>query len=273
MHNTQKTAYKDSYLSSLLKSLPRQEQRQPLGITGNELPFDGFDIWNAYEFSWLNAKGRPEVALARFQMPVGSVNFIESKSFKLYLGSCSNTKFALRSEVVDTLKSDLSRAINAPVKVLLMTPEEVQKEGLGQLCGTCLDYLDVEISEYRWNPELLELEKELKLEKESVQETLYTHLFRSLCPITGQPDLGSITVQYEGLGVRHEGLLKYLVSYRNQAAFGEQITEQIFVDIMKQCTPRNLAVIARFNRRGGIDINVHRTSELVSKDEVRIWRQ
>ncbi len=267
MHNTNKTAYKDSYLSSLLRSLPRREQRQPLGITGNKLPFDGFDIWNAYEFSWLNAKGRPEVALARFQMPVGSVNFIESKSFKLYLGSCNNTKFALRSEVVDTLKSDLSRAINAPVKVLLMTPEEVQKEGLGQLCGTCLDYLDVEISDYRWNPELLEPETE------TVQETLYTHLFRSLCPITGQPDLGSITVQYEGPGIRHEGLLKYLVSYRNQAAFGEQITEQIFVDIMEQCSPRKLAVIARFNRRGGIDINVHRTSELASTDEVRIWRQ
>lgn len=267
MHNTRKTSYTDSYESSLLKSLPRQEQRLPLGITDGKLPFDGFDIWNAYEFSWLNAKGRPEVALARFQMPAGSVNFIESKSFKLYLGSCSNTKFGLHTEVIETLKSDLTRAINAPVKVILMTPEEVQKEGLGQPEGTCLDQLDVDISEYHLNSELLEPVKK------TMQETLYTHLFRSLCPITGQPDLGSVTVHYEGFGIRHDGLLKYLVSYRNQAAFGEQITEQIFVDIMKQCSPRHLAVIARFNRRGGIDINVHRTSEIPFADEVRIWRQ
>ena len=272
--SSDKTAYVTTYTPSLLESIPRKEQRQNLGITEESLPFSGLDIWNAYEFSWLNAKGRPEVAVARFQIPVGSVNIVESKSLKLYLGSYSNTPFGQRNEVISTLESDLTLAVSkgdqkrTPVSVTLLTPEQVQHESIGLPVGNSLDQLEVEVSDYYWNPEHLELQSET-----IVRESLYTHLFRSCCPITGQPDFASILVQYSGNSINHEGLLKYLISYREHAEFSEQITERIFVDIMNRCGPDRLVVSSRFNRRGGVDINVHRIHEETLPDEVRLWRQ
>lgn len=266
--DSNKTQYVTTYTPSLLESLPRLERRQSLGITEENLPFKGLDIWNAYEFTWLNAKGKPEVAMAQFQVPLKSVNILESKSLKLYLGSYSNTPFAHRNEVIQTLESDLTLAARAPVSVALMTPDQVLAEGIGLLLGNSIDHLDVDISEYYWNPEFLELESNT-----AVREILYTHLFKSLCPITGQPDFASIMIQYSGNSINHEGLLKYLVSYREHAEFAEQITERIFVDIMNRCSPERLAVSARFNRRGGIDINSHRTYEENLPDAVRVWRQ
>ena len=257
-----------TYTPSLLQSIPRKEQRKTLGITEDALPFKGLDIWNAYEFTWLDRKGKPEVAMAQFQVPGNSANLIESKSLKLYLGSYSGTSFDNRGEVVSTLESDLTLAAQAPVSVSFMTPEQVQHEGIGLLVGHSLDTLDVEISEYYWNPDFLEIESST-----IVRESVYTHLFKSLCPITGQPDCASILIQYNGNSISHEGLLKYLVSYRGHAEFGEQITERIFVDIMNRCSPERLAVSARFVRRGGIDINSHRTHEEALPAEVRVWRQ
>ncbi len=266
--DSDKTEFVSTYMPSLLESLPRQEQRQSLGITAENLPFQGMDIWNAYEFTWLNLKGKPEAALAQFQIPLKSANLIESKSLKLYLGSYSNTPFSQRNEVITTLESDLTLAARAPVSVTLMTPDQVQHQGVGLLVGNSLDHLDVDISEYYWNPEFLELESET-----IVRETLYTHLFRSRCPITGQPDSASILIQYNGNSISHEGLLKYLVSYREHAEFGEQIAERIFIDIMNRCSPERLAVSARFVRRGGVDINAHRTHEETVPADVRVWRQ
>lgn len=221
--------YVTTYTPSLLESIPRQRQRQSLGITAENLPFKGLDIWNAYEFTWLNAKGRPEVAMAQFQIPLKSLNLIESKSLKLYLGSYSNTPFANRAEVIHTLESDLNLAAREMVSVSLLTPEQVQNEGIASLVGHSIDNLDVDVSEYYWNPELLELESTT-----IVRETLFTDLFKSLCPITGQPDFASIMIHYSGNSISHEGLLKYLVSYRQHEDFAEQITERIFVDIMNR---------------------------------------
>jgi 7-cyano-7-deazaguanine reductase len=260
--------YVTTYTPSLLESLPRLENRQALGITEEDLPFKGHDVWNAYEFTWLNAKGKPEVAMARFQVPLKSVNIVESKSLKFYLGSYSNTPFAHRIEVIQTLETDLSLAAMAPVSVALLTPDKVLSEGIGLLPGNSIDHLDVDISEYHWNPDFLELESYV-----AVRETLFTHLFMSLCPITGQPDFASIMIQYSGNSISHEGLLRYLISYREHAEFAEQITERIFIDIMNQCSPERLAVSARFNRRGGIDINTHRTHEENLPAEVRVWHQ
>ena len=257
-----------TYTPSLLESIGREKQRQSLGITEDELPFKGLDIWNAYEFTWLNAKGKPEVAVAQFQIPGSSKNIIESKSLKLYLGSYSNTSFEHRKEVISTLESDLTIAARAAVSVSLMSPEHVQQEGLGLLVGNSLDHLDIEMSEYYWNPDFLEIESAT-----IVRESLYTHLFRSICPMTGQPDYASILIQYNGNSIGHAGLLKYLVSYREHAEFGEQVTERIFVDIMNRCSPDRLAVSAKFTRRGGIDINSHRTKGEGLPAEVRVWRQ
>lgn len=257
-----------TYTPSLLQSIPRQEQRSKLGIVESSLPFKGLDVWNAYEFSWVDGRGKPEVVLAQFQIPGNSPNLIESRSLKLYLGSYGNTPFNHRNEVISTLESDLTLAARAPVSVSFMTPEQVQHVGLGLLVGNSLDNLDVEVSEYYWNPDFIEVESNT-----IVRESIFTHLFKSLCPLTGQPDSASILIQYNGNSISHEGLLKYLVSYREHEEFAEQITERIFVDIMNRCSPERLAVSANFARRGGIDINSHRTHKEALPAEVRVWRQ
>lgn len=264
----EKTEYVTTYTPSLLESLPRQRQRQTLGIAGESLPFRGLDIWNAYEFSWLNNNGKPEVAVAQFQVPANSPQLIESKSLKLYLGSYSGTRFGSSKEVITTLEADLRLAARAPVNALLFSPDHMQHEGIASFMGTSLDKLDVEIDDYYWNPELLKLESST-----IVRESVHTHLFMSLCPLTGQPDFASIMIQYNGNSISHEGLLRYLVSYRGHAEFAEQVTERIFMDITNRCAPERLAVMARYTRRGGIEINSHRTHEEPQPPEVRLWRQ
>ena len=263
-----KVEYVTTYRPSLLSSVPRNEQRQALGIVDNALPFRGMDLWNAYEFSWLNSKGKPEVAIARFEVPVKSPNLVESKSLKLYLGSYCQTKFGHRSEVVSTLESDLSLSARSPVNVTLLTREHVLQMGISALPGTCLDTMDVDMDRYYWDPDYLEVASDT-----IVRESLFTHLFKSLCPITGQPDFASILVQYSGRSINHEGLLRYLVSYRSHEEFAEQIVERIFVDIMNRCAPDRLTVHGYFNRRGGVDINPFRSHEDTSPTDFRLWRQ
>ena len=260
--------YVTTYTPSLLEFIPRRKQRQTLGIAEGTLPFKGQDLWNAYEFTWLNQTGKPEVAVLQLHVPSESSHLTESKSLKLYLGSFSNTAFAHRAEVIRALESDLTHGTQAPVGVLLCAPEQVQQEGIGRLIGTNLDLQDIEITEYLWNPALLMLESAV-----ARRESVYTHLFKSLCPMTGQPDFASILVQYNGNSISHEGLLRYLVSFREHAEFAEQVTERIFVDIMNRCAPEELAVSARYTRRGGIDINAYRSLDGKPSAEVRLWRQ
>jgi 7-cyano-7-deazaguanine reductase len=267
-YGPKKTEYVTTYTPSLLDAVPRAKQRASLGITEETLPFRGMDVWNAYEFTWLNNRGKPEIALAQFMVPAKSQGIIESKSLKLYLGSYSGTRFAHRSEVISTLESDLTIAARAPVNVTLMMPEQVQQEGLSPLVGQSLDHLDIEMSEYYWNPEFLRVESDT-----TVRETLFTHLFKSLCPMTGQPDFASIVVQYNGRSISHEGLLKYLLSYREHGEFAEQVVERIFVDIMNRCAPDRLTVQAKFTRRGGVDINPYRSLDAEIPTEIRVWRQ
>ncbi|MEX0943893.1 MAG: NADPH-dependent 7-cyano-7-deazaguanine reductase QueF, partial [Pseudomonadales bacterium] len=232
-----KTEYVTTYRPSLLSSLPRAPQRESLGIAEGDLPFRGVDFWHSYEFTWLNQKGKPEVAVARFQVPAKSPHLLESKSLKRYLGSYSNTKFGTRKEVISTLEADLSLAAQAPVDVSLLTPEHVLHSGLGELHGVNLDVQELEIEDYYWDPEHLNFESNT-----IVRESLVTNLFKSLCPMTGQPDFATVQIQYHGRSIDHEGMLKYLVSYRNHAEFAEQITERIFVDIMNRCEPDRLTV-------------------------------
>jgi 7-cyano-7-deazaguanine reductase len=247
--------------------MPRGDKREGLGVTEDALPFRGVDIWNAYEFSWLNSRGKPEVASAQFHVPCSSANMVESKSLKLYLGSYSQTRFSNKNEVISTLESDLTVAVRAPVSVALEGADHMQHAGIGVMTGTSLDSLDVEFDEYFWNPDFLQVGKL------SVRESLYSHLMRSLCPITGQPDTASILIQYNGNNIDHEGLLRYLVSYRQHAEFSEQIVERIFVDIMNRCLPDRLTVQAKFTRRGGIDINPFRSHDENPTMDVRVWRQ
>jgi len=265
---TPKSEYTTTYTPSLLDAVRREKQRASLGITEDALPFRGMDIWNAYEFSWLNSKGKPEIALAQFHIPAKSTNIVESKSLKMYLGSYSGTRFSHRSEVITTLESDLTITARAPVSVTLMQADVVQAAGIGVLMGQSLDHLDISMDEYYWNPDFLTLESDT-----IVRESLYTHLFKSLCPMTGQPDFASILIQYNGRMISQEGLLKYLISYREHGEFAEQLVERIFVDIMNRCTPDRLTVQARFTRRGGVDINPYRSLDAEMVADVRVWRQ
>lgn len=260
--------YVTTYTPSLLESILRENQRRDLGIAGDVLPFEGVDTWNAWEFTWLGPRGKPEIATARFQVPGDSPRLIESRSLKLYLGSYSNTRFDRREEVALRLESDLAQAAGAAVGVSLLTPEEIQGEGMGRFDGDSLDGQDLEMDEYRRNPDFLAVEGAA-----TVSESLHTHLLKTLCPVTGHPDFASVLIRYKGKAISREGLLRYLVSYRQHAEFAEQVTERIFVDIMNRCSPRRLAVTARYTRRGGIDINATRTFGEDPPAEARLWRQ
>ncbi len=262
-----KSDYVTTYQPDLLFAIPRSQQRENIGIHDN-LPFYGVDVWNAYELSWLNTKGKPVVAMAQFQFPCSSPNIIESKSFKLYLNSFNNTKFTSLDEVYKIIKNDLSKATHADVKVdihlLHQTSEEIQR----QFDGIYLDELDITCENYHVDPTLLTIEENI------ISETVYSDLLKSNCLITGQPDWGSLQISYTGKKIQHQNLLKYIVSFRNHIEFHEHCVERIFMDIMQYCQPTKLTVYARYVRRGGLDINPFRSTEITPLDQsLRLCRQ
>jgi 7-cyano-7-deazaguanine reductase len=259
--------YSSTYTPSLLRSIERSHQRTPIGIFG-ALPFRGEDVWTCYELSWLNPKGRPEVAVLKLRVPCNSPCIVESKSLKLYLNSFAQTVFGTRAEVVTTLTSDLTVAVRAPVIVNVLDADQAP-EPIAKLPGRSLDRLDVECQVYHWCPDMLEVAGD----EVTVRETLHTHLFRSLCPITGQPDWASVMVQYVGRRIPPTALLRYLVSFRNHAVFHETAVEQIFIDLRARCAPEHLTVYARYLRRGGIDINPFRSSDGADSPALRMMRQ
>lgn len=261
------TDYPDQYDASLLFPIPRAPMRGELGI-GGSLPFLGADMWSAFELSWLNPRGKPQLALAHFTVPCESTNIIESKSFKLYLGSFNNTRFADVQTVKARLRDDLSEAVwrgpegaespaaASSIGVQLLGPELFDRQPIHELDGLNLDRLDVECTHYTPVPELLRV---LSYEP-AVTEVLTSHLLKSNCPVTGQPDWGSVQISYSGAPIEQEGLLRYLVSFRHHNGFHEQCVERIFMDLWTHCKPHKLAVYARYTRRGGLDINPFRTS-------------
>ena len=249
------SSYVDHYDASLLFPIPRLDKRVEIGVT-NSMPFFGADMWTAYEVSWLNARGKPQVALAQIVVPCESLNIVESKSFKLYLNSFNGSVFPDFDEVAQTLKRDLSAAVGAGVSVRLTKPDAFDAQAIHELDGLNLDRLDIDCNRYTPAPELLKLEAE----EIPVSEVLVSHLLKSNCLVTGQPDWASVQINYSGRAINQEGLLQYLVSYRNHNEFHEQCVERIFMDIWARCKPTRLSVYARYTRRGGLDINPYRTS-------------
>ncbi|MDR2212393.1 MAG: NADPH-dependent 7-cyano-7-deazaguanine reductase QueF [Pseudomonadales bacterium] len=254
----QPSAYPTKYDATLLAPLPRAPNRQKLGLSG-ALPFCGADIWNAYEISWLNPAGLPQVARGRFIVACDSPNLIESKSLKLYLNSLNQEVFASRDALRERIARDLSAAAGTEVTVFLQ-PFSGMQELLEAPDGLCLDTLDVECQVYQPDPSLLRLADASATFTALVDEVLYTDLFRSRCPITGQPDWATVTLCYQGAQIDHESLLRYLVSYRLHDDFHEHCVERIFCDILERCQPQSLSVEANFLRRGGLDINPVRSS-------------
>ncbi|GJM06566.1 MAG: NADPH-dependent 7-cyano-7-deazaguanine reductase [marine bacterium B5-7] len=247
-----KTLYPTQYNPSLLFAIPRKKNRQSFSSSGTPLPFHGADEWNAFECSWLNPNGKPCVAIARFVFPCTSPSLIESKSFKLYLNSFNQTRFLNAEAVRDRMKNDLSSVAGAPVSVTLTDLSETPIFTSWQ--GICLDELNLTILAYDV------CDKTLKTSDEHAEETVYSHLLKSNCPITEQPDWASVMIHYAGPRIDHAGLLQYIVSFREHAEFHEHCVEQIFLDLMRCCQPEKLTVYARYTRRGGLDINPFRSN-------------
>ena len=261
----QGTAYVNTYDAGQLYPIARNLNWERRGIERASLPFAGEDIWNAYEVSWLNARGKPVVRLAEFRIPASSTHIIESKSFKLYLNSFNLSRFDSEAQVAALMVRDLSAAAGARVAVRLIAPDD--SAPIGAFEGECLDELDVEVDHYQPAPELL------RAGGETVTQSLYSHLLKSNCPVTGQPDWASIQVRYTGPRIEREGLLRYLISYREHGDFHEQCVENIFMDIWQQCRPESLTVYARYVRRGGLDINPYRSSQTDQAPNLRLGRQ
>ena len=264
----QAVAYRDTYAPELLFPIERQLKRDELGIAAGALPFVGEDLWNAYELSWLDARGKPVVALGEFRVPATSPRLIESKSLKLYLNAFNQQRMASVDEVQSRIAADLSAAAGAEVGVVLMPLATRPQRRSAYPQGDCLDALDIAIDTYQPAPELLHATGA------EVEETLYSHLLKSNCLVTGQPDWGMLVVRYRGPAIDRESLLRYVVSFRAHNEFHEQCVERVFCDIMARCRPHELAVWARYTRRGGLDINPFRASHAgLRPDEAMEVRQ
>ncbi|MBG6635986.1 NADPH-dependent 7-cyano-7-deazaguanine reductase QueF [Pseudomonas aeruginosa] len=261
--------YVSSYTPSLLFPISRTAKWAELGLSAETLPYRGVDIWNCYELSWLTPAGKPVVAIGEFSIPADSPNIIESKSFKLYLNSLNQSAFDSREALRAVLQKDLSAAAGAPVGVRLRSLDEVAEEGIGRLPGRCIDELDIAVDGYEQpRPELLRCDV-----GRIVEEQLYSHLLKSNCPVTGQPDWGTLVVDYRGPALDPARLLAYLVSFRQHQDFHEQCVERIFLDLQRLLQPQALSVYARYVRRGGLDINPYRSLAEVAPDNRRLVRQ
>ncbi|MDR7376169.1 7-cyano-7-deazaguanine reductase [Rhodoferax ferrireducens] len=256
------SAYIDQYDASLLFPIPRAVKRAEIGLADKAAPFFGADLWTAFELSWLNLRGKPQVALAHITVPCETPNIVESKSFKLYLNSFNNTRFADAAMVQARIRSDISEAAwrgsdtPSTVGVRILLPEMFDREPVHELDGLSLDRLDMDFDTYSPDPSLLSA----ALDEAPVSEVLTSNLLKSNCLVTGQPDWGSVQISYSGPQIDQAGLLKYLVSFRNHNEFHEQCVERIFMELWTRCKPIKLSVYARYTRRGGLDINPYRTS-------------
>ncbi|HHF3506539.1 TPA: NADPH-dependent 7-cyano-7-deazaguanine reductase QueF [Haemophilus influenzae] len=265
----QKTEYASQYDRTLLQPVPRALNRDGLGITQNQ-PFTiGADIWTAYEISWLNEKGLPQVAIADIYLDYQSQNLIESKSFKLYLNSFNQSKFADFNAVQQTMQRDLSECAQGDVKVRLNPVAVYDAQKIDHLQGDCIDEQDIEITSYEFNANWL---KDC-VSDEIVEEKLVSHLLKSNCLITNQPDWGTLHIHYVGKKINHEKLLRYVVSFRQHNEFHEQCVERIFCDLMHYAKPEKLTVYARYTRRGGLDINPFRSNFENLPENLRLARQ
>lgn len=250
------TDYPTQYDASLLHPIPRQLNRKQLRIH-SPVPFHGVDIWYGYELSWLNNKGKPHVAVARFEFSADSEFLVESKSFKLYLNSFNQTRFETEQDVIAHLVTDLSQASGKAVNVELFSPDEIHTLHAAVLPGETLDNLDIEVDNYQLDPTIL---ANAANSEQQVEETLHSHLLKSNCLITSQPDWGSVVIDYQGPQIDREALLRYLISFRQHNEFHEQCIERIFDDIWHFCQPSKLTVFACYTRRGGLDISPYRSS-------------
>jgi len=261
------TDYPDKYAPDVLRSISRAESRGALGLTEN-LPFHGVDIWNAWELTWLGSGDLPEVATAEIRVPANSPGIVESKSLKLYLNSYSMSRFTSAADVAETIGKDLSACVGGLTDVRVLPLARTEARRVSRLAGACLDTLAANCSTWEVDADLLLADPNTLFE-----EDLHTHLLRSLCPVTSQPDIGSLQISYRGPKIDRAALLRYVVSYRQHSDFHEACVERMFIDLMSRCAPECLSIHARYQRRGGIDINPYRSNTGGLPLNLRLWRQ
>lgn len=269
------TAYKDKYDNNLLCPISRNIARREINIS-SPLPFVGFDIWNCYELSWLDIKGKPEVRILELVINADSENIVESKSLKYYLNSFNNTRFQDDSEVKNLIEKDLAGLLQSFVLVTIKRLEDYNNTKLNLFHGQNLDRIDIGIKPDNDNLEIDRGVLRLSGDDILIEETLYSNLLKSNCLVTGQPDFASVQISYKGKKIDQASLLKYLTSFRNHNEFHEQCVERIWSDIQNICAPKELTVYARYTRRGGIDINPVRSSsklDITSLNNSRHVRQ
>ena len=256
------TAYPERYDAALLFPIERSLGRAKLGIA-TPLPFIGIDYWTAYELSWLDARGKPQVAIAEFAVPAESPRLIESKSLKLYLNGFAATRMDTSDALATVITRDLEAAAGAPVTVRLRSIAGGDAPAIVELDGDCIDALEIAIDDYG-PPNATHLICIDAISSDDAgdiaDESLVSHLLKSNCPVTGQPDWASVQIRYRGARIDRAGLLRYLVSYRGHSGFHEQCVERIFCDVLACCSPQQLSVYAHYTRRGGIDINPFRAT-------------
>jgi 7-cyano-7-deazaguanine reductase len=263
------TRYVNQYDASLLYPIDRAQNWQNKAVDRSKLPFmqgSCVDIWNGYEISWLNTQGKPIVRVAQFYISAHSKFIIESKSFKLYLNSFNLTHFDSQEDVVSRMQTDLAAVCQGDVEVKFYHLDEVA--GIAKLPGECIDESEITVKDYSPNPQLLKADN-----YQLTEAALYSHLLKSNCPVTGQPDWASVSIEYKGPKIDEQSLLAYLISYREHGDFHEQCVETIFMDIWQHCQPEQLSVYARYVRRGGLDINPYRSSLQISPANLRLSRQ
>lgn len=256
----QDVSYPTAYDPTLLFPIARAQARQEIGLVGPNLPFSGWDLWNAYELSWLTPQGMPQVGILRLFVDCQSPNIIESKSLKLYLNSFNQTSFESTEVMLQTLRKDLSSAAGSQVKVELILPRDFASLSIAEFEGIDLDTQSLSIDCYEPNPDLLCLTPGIENAQSTVTESLFSRLLKSNCPVTSQPDWACIKIDYTGPQIDRAALLKYIISFRMHNGFHEQCVERIFTDILNRCQPQQLSVYARYTRRGGLDINPWRAT-------------
>ncbi len=265
------SSYEPNYNPDILFPIARDTKRKEIGIDPNALPFYGYDSWNHYEVSWLNQKGKPIVATAHIYYDCSSPFIIESKSLKLYFNSFNNTKFSSITSLIETVKNDLQQRLKTDVTVNISPLNSNLNASIESFDGHCLDGLDIECDTYTVEPNYLTSSGAITI----TEETLYSNLLKSNCLVTKQPDWGSVQIHYKGKQIAREGLLKYIISFRNHNEFHEQCIERIFIDILNHCHPELLTVYGRYTRRGGLDINPYRSTEkaVIDVKGYRLYRQ
>lgn len=259
--------YPETYAPGCLVPIARRDARDAIGLA-RPLPFQGADIWNAWELTWLAESGSPQIADLELRVPADSPNIVESKSLKLYLGSFAMSRFASAEAVGATIRADLEAATGAAVELALRRPGDLPLPAIERLPGACIDDPNVACDEWLPAPGLLAAEPAVV-----AREALHSHALRSLCPVTGQPDHGSVLVDYHGPRIDPSSLLRYIASFRRHPDFHEACVERMFLDLRERCRPKSLTVYARYQRRGGIDINPYRSTEPDPAPNLRLWRQ